>query len=300
MTASRSNASGGVGVDDMTPERPVTWIERMTRFGWLAKGFVFVVIGVLAVRIATTSWSTGSQSEANQTGALRTLADQPLGPFLLTALAVGLVVFCVWKIVQAVVPGSADLDPLGIAKRIGWFGVGAFYGAMAYVAVRLAYLRADGQPTSGSSSSGAAGATGGSTEPSHLTARIMQATGGRLLVIVVAIVIIVVALYHLRKGLTLAFLDDIDTDDLDARHERWLGWFGLVGFVARAIVLGIAGWFLIKAAVQFDPNEAVGLDGALRELAMLAYGRVILAVVGGGLVVAGLYDMTVFRRQRIR
>jgi hypothetical protein len=171
---------------------------------------------------------------------------------------------------------------------------------MAYVAVHLAYLRADGRSTSGSSSDAAAGGTSSSTEPSHLTARIMEATGGRLLVVAVAVVILLVASYHLRKGLTRDFLDDIETDDLEARHERWLGWFGLVGFVARAIVLGIAGWFLIRAAVQFDPEEAVGLDGALRELAALTYGRLILATVGGGLVVAGLYDMTVFRRQRIR
>lgn len=279
--------------------RPVAWIERVTRFGWLSKGFVFVVIGVLAVRIATESWSNGSQVQADQSGALRTVADQPLGPYLLLALALGLAVFSVWKLVQAVVAGSAGLDPLGIVKRIGWFGLGVFYGALAFAAVHLAYLRTDGDPTTGSSGN-ATGGSGRTTQPSHLTARILGAPGGRVLVIVVALVIVAIGVYHLRKGLTREFIDDIDTEDLDERQERWLGAFGLIGFVARALVLGVAGWFLAKAAVEFDPAEAVGLDGALRELATLTYGRIILGAVGVGLVVAGLYDMTVFRRQQIR
>lgn len=279
-------------------EDAVDWIERITRFGWIGKGFVYLVVGVLAFRIAVQQWepsSTGSGdggTKANQQGALRSIADEPLGTVLLVALAAGLGIFTIWKLVQAFAGRSGDVGPLNLAKRVGWAGLGIFYGALAWTAARLAFE----SPGSGSSSGGS---SGGDTSPQALTARFLDLPGGRLIVAAVGIGIIVIAGYHVRKGVTYDFIDDLETDDLDDEEERWLGRFGLGGFVARGVVLGLSGWFLIRAAVQFDPSDAVGLDGALRRLADLTHGRVILVAVSLGLVIAGAYDMATFRRQRM-
>ncbi len=269
-------------------------VRAFTRYGWLSKGFVFVIIGVLALRIATRSWPDGRR-QADQQGALRTLADQPLGSILLAATAVGLIVFMLWNITQAVIPGSTELDAFGVAKRIGWFGLGLFYGALAVAGFRLAWA-------SGSPDENAAGSTvgGSDTEPAALTARLLAQPGGRWVAIVAAIVIVAVALYHGYKGVTYGFVDDIDTSDLDDDTERWIGRLGVAGFLARGLVLGLVGALLLEAAIQFDPDDAVGLDGALRELATVAYGRVLLGIVGFGLIVAGSYDMVTFRRQKLR
>ena len=69
---------------------------------------------------------------------------------------------------------------------------------------------------------------------------------------------------------------------------------------ARAFVLAVIAFFLTKAAIQFDSDEAVGLDGALREFVTVAYGRVVIVLVGVGMTIAGIYDMVTFRRQRLR
>lgn len=271
------------------PEDAVDWIERVMRVGWLAKGFVFVVIGVLALDLAFgTSFggSGGSGERADQRGALRSIAEEPVGTALLIAIAGGLAVFAVWKLVQAFAARSTDVDPLGVAKRLGWAGLGLFYGALGWTALELAL-----------GSSGAGRSDG--TSPSALTARVMAATGGRWLVGGVGAVVLIVAAYHLRKGLTYDFVDDLATDDLDESTERWIGRFGVGGFVARAVVLAVSGWFLIRAAVRFDPSEAVGLDGALRQLTEVTYGRAVLGAVSVGLLVAGVYDMATFRRQRM-
>lgn len=280
-------------------EDAVDWIERITRFGWIGKGFVYLVVGVLAFRIAVQQWepaSTGSGADgagaANQQGALRSIADEPLGTVLLVALAVGLGIFTIWKLVQAFAGRSGDVGPLNLAKRVGWAGLGTFYGTLAWTAARLVF-------GSSGSGSGSGSSSGGDTSPQALTARFLDLPGGRLIVAAVGIGVIVIAGYHVRKGVTYDFIDDLDTDDLDDEEERWLGRFGLGGFVARGVVLGLSGWFLIRAAVQFDPSDAVGLDGALRRLADLAYGRVILVAVSLGLVIAGAYDMATFRRQRM-
>lgn len=268
-------------------------MKRVTRYGWLSKGFVFVIIGVLALRIATQSWPD-PRRPADQQGALRTLADQPFGSVLLVATAAGLVVFMLWNITQAVIPGSTDLDLLGIAKRIGWFGLGVFYGALAVAGFRLA------STTGASDETASASTVGGGTEPSTLTARLLAVPGGRWVAVTAAVVIVAIALYHGYKGVTYRFVDDLDTTDLDEDAERWIGRLGAAGFVARGLVLGLIGALLLEAAIEFDPDDAVGLDGALRELATVMYGRIALGLVGVGLIVAGGYDMVTFRRQQLR
>lgn len=271
----------------------IDWVGDITRYGWLSKGLVFVIIGVLAIRIASTAWP--DQRPADQQGALRTLAEQPFGSTLLAATAAGLSVFMLWNVAQALIPGSTDLTFLGICKRVGWFGLGLFYGALALAGFRLAWSD-DGADIADQGGSGVASETDATT----LTARLLALPGGRWVAIAVALVILIVALYHCWKGVTFRFVDDLDTTDLDRRTERWIGRLGALGFVARGLVLGVVGGLLLEAAIGFDPDEAVGLDGALRQLADVMYGRLLLGVVGIGLIVAGLYDMITFRRQELR
>ncbi len=281
MTATASSASSASDTVD--------WLTRLTRVGWLSKGFVFVVIGAIAVQLAGHHWSAGA--EANQRGALAVIARQPLGTWLLTLVSVGLLVFMVWNLAQAVVPGSTDADPMGIAKRIGWFGLGLFYGLVGVMGLGQAW----GQ---GSSGGGEVGARG-SSDPATLTARVLDAPGGRWLVVAVAAVVGLIGIYHARKGWRFDFLDDVDTDDLTRGQRRWLGRLGMGGFLARGYVLVVVAGFLMEAAIEYDPDEAVGLDGALRELASVGQGRILLAVTAVGFVVAGVYDMITFRRQRL-
>ncbi len=279
------------------PDTTISWIARVTRFGWLSKGLVFVLMGVLAVRIATTRWER-ADAEATQTGALRVVSSQPLGALLLIVVSSGLVVFTAWNVTQAVIRGSTDIDTIGVIKRIGWFGLGVFYGAMAYVGFRLAFTEID-SPATGTQSRSSTG-TRGDAGTEAATARLLNATGGRFVALAVAVVIVIVAAFHLHKGLARTFIDDIDTADLSPGAEAWLGRLGVLGFVARAFVLAVVAWFLAKAAIEFDPAEAVGLDGALREFVSVSYGKVVIVLVGVGLVIAGIYDMVTFRRQQLR
>lgn len=279
------------------PNSTISWITRITRLGWLSKGFVFLVMGVIAVRVATTRWDQ-PDADATQAGALRVVSAQPLGSVMLIVVSVGLLVFTAWNVTQSVIRGSTDVDFLGVIMRIGWFGLGAFYALIAISGLRLAFSEFD-NPESGSQSSSSTGRTG-DTEPAALTARLLDATGGRLVAVVIAVIVVIVAGYHLHKGLTYGFVDDLDTDDLSDEQEDRLGRLGVTGFVARAFVLAVVAFFLAKAAIEFDPDEAVGLDGALREFASVAYGKVVIVFVGLGLAVAGVYDMVTFRRQQLR
>lgn len=278
----------GQGSD--TDDRTATdWTEAVTHYGWLAKGFLFVVIGVLALRLATQGYSS---DRADQTGALRLLADGPLGQVLLFATSVGLLMFALWQLGQAIV--SDATNPLGLAKRIGWLGLGATYAFLAVTGFQIATASSPAEREQRSS-----GGESGPTSPEGLTMWLFGIPGGRVIVGLIAIGTLGVAAYHLRKGVQQEFLDDIETDDLDDQTRAALAVAGTAGFAARALVLGLVGSLFIVATWQFDPDEAAGLDQVLRTIAEAPWGRAVLALCAVGLMSAGLYDMTTWRRQRL-
>ena len=93
---------------------------------------------------------------------------------------------------------------------------------------------------------------------------------------VAGVVLLGVAAYQLVKGVRQKFLDELKTEQMSPGMETWITWIGTVGHVARAVVFGLVGWFLLKAAYEYDANEAVGLDGALTKILKAEYGPWLL------------------------
>ena len=74
---------------------------------------------------------------------------------------------------------------------------------------------------------------------------------------------------------------------------------GVVGHLARAVVFALIGWFVIKAAIDFDPDKAVGLDQALAKLASSSFGPAVLGLVAAGLIAFGAYSVLDARYRRV-
>ncbi len=266
--------------------------ETITRAGWIAKGLVFVVIGILGLSIARRGYSS---DDADQSGALSTIVEGPAGRALVLLVGAGLVLFAIWHLWQAATRsidwGSVltDVDAfLDLCRTVGDVGLGVVYGMLATTAFQAAL-------SGRSSGSG----EGGASSPEGISSRLLDIPGGRIALAAIGIGTVLVGLYHLRKGLQRDFLDDIDLDGLSKVQVRALGVLGVVGFIARAAMLAIAGLLFLTAAWQHDPDEAGGLDQSLRTLAEVGPGRIAIALAAAGLVAAGAYDMVTFRRQRI-
>lgn len=252
--------------------------------GWLAKGVVYVVIGMLAIEIARRGYSS---EDADQTGALSSIATVAAGRLLVFGLGVGLLFYAVWQLWAAV--SSDAVDPLGVAKRIGWVGLAAVYGLLAHTALVIA--RDGGRRTGGDDN--------GPTSPTGLAVRLFDLPGGRAIVGAIGIGTVAVGGYNAWKGLSGDHLDDIETTGIGPLHRAVLRVLGVAGFAARSLLLGIAGWLLLDAARRYDPQRAAGIDESLHELARATFGTLLLVLTGLGLVAAGLYDMITFRRQRV-
>lgn len=247
-------------------------LEALARVGFAASGLLHIVLGYTAARVG---WGGGGQ--ADQSGALATLASNPAGTVLMWVITVTLAGLVLWQLTVAVAPTGGDS---GATDRVKALAKAVVYAALAWTAGRFAV-------GSGSSSSS-------EQSSQDVTATLMQAPAGQVLVGAVGVAIIAVGGYHVYKGVTRKFLDD-----LEEHPGRLATVAGMVGYPAKGGVLALVGAFFVIAAVQHQSSQADGLDGALKSLRDEPFGPALLSVVAAGLVAFGLYCFSRARHQRI-
>ena len=98
--------------------------------------------------------------------------------------------------------------------------------------------------------------------------------GGRWIVGGVGLAILCAGAFNAYRALSGSFRDDLREEQMSGAEQPWYTAFGVIGHLARAVVFGLIGIFVLRAAYEYDPDEAIGLDGALQKLAGEAYGPV--------------------------
>jgi hypothetical protein len=141
------------------------------------------------------------------------------------------------------------------------------------------------------------GSTSGS--PKKATAGVFGWPGGTWIVGIAGVVMIAVALYQGYRGVTKKFLKDSKVEEMKPEVKKWITRVGTVGHLARMVVFGLVGIFLVKAAIDYNPRQAVGLDGALAKLTHYSYGPLLLGVVAAGLIAFAVYSLSDARYRRI-
>jgi hypothetical protein len=244
-------------------ENPV--LQTLARLGFGVNGLLHVLIGVIAIGVAT-----GGGQKADQSGALSELASAPGGVFLLWTVTLGLTALGVWLAVGAFLlpPGDKKDVAVHLAKELG---KAVAYLALAGTALTFAL--------GGSSSS--------SSSTKSLSADLLAAPGGVLLVVVIGLLVLGIGGYFVFKGATKRFTRDISVPTGQAGRATLA--VGVAGYIAKGVALAVVGILFVIAAVTTDPSQATGLDGALKALADLPFGPVVLWVVGAGLIAYGAY-----------
>jgi hypothetical protein len=245
------------------------WFHALARLGLIGKGLIFVIVGLLAIRVAT---GTGGDT-TDKSGALRTVAEQPFGRFLVIALAVLFAFYAVWRFVDAIV-GTGEDGAKDWAKRAGYVGRGAVYAVLAVAAIQTAV---------GSKSGGSGG------NEDTMTARVLDWPAGQWIVGAAGVAVLAAAGWNVYRGVTRKFKACWKTDEMSEQEERVATGVGVAGHLARAVTFALIGFFIVRAAYQYDPQETVGLDGALAKLARADYGPWLLGLTAAGLIAYGLY-----------
>ncbi|NMO93502.1 DUF1206 domain-containing protein [Actinomycetospora sp. TBRC 11914] len=261
-------------------EAPARGVELLGRVGLVGYGIVHLLVGVIAVQVALGS--RGGQ--ADQQGALATIAAEPLGLVLIGVIVVGLVAFGIWH-------GLAALT--GFRWTSGWDRtqkrIGSGARALAVFGVAALGVRLLVTGSSGSS-------TGGSRQA---TADLLTLPAGRALVGLVALVVAIAAVATCWTGVRRDFLEELDRSRLPAWLRTPFVWVGVAGHALRAVAFGVMAVLFATAASTADPSRAGGIDAALKTLAEQPFGPFLLFVVAVGFVAFGLYLFGEARARRI-
>jgi hypothetical protein len=291
-TTSSDGGGGDVGAhraEEFAREHPA--IVKLGRVGWVAKGIVYALVGVLSLAVGvgasgfdSVDAAAGGQ-EASQTGAITRIAESSFGAVLLFVLAAGLVIYAMWRLMSVVLP--ADNDIKAWLTRAGYLVSAVTYLFLAWSAVTLAR-----RPVGSSGESEDA-------RVERFTRDLMDEGLGRAAVFAIGLVLLVLAVVFLWQALSARFESQLLRGGVGPVSHRILVLLGRIGWVGRSGMMALIGFFLVRAALTFDPGDAEGLDGSLRKAASSTIGLILVLVVGAGLLVFGAFCVLSAPKQRM-
>jgi hypothetical protein len=253
------------------------FLQFIVRFGFLAKGAVYLAVGLLALQVAA-----GFGGEAGDAkGALEDIGRRPFGGTLLVILAVGLLHYSAWKFVEA----FKDPDNAGYGLRV-------VYGASGFLHIYLAYMAArtvlSGLGWMGGGESGDQSAQSGASW-------LMSQGLGRWLVGAVGVGAFGISISQLVVGYRAKFREKLALRDMHAYETIAMITLGRMGFCARAVLIALVGLFLVQAAAHADPENAGGMAKALATLMAQPFGPWLLGATATGLIAHGVFTWALMR-----
>jgi Domain of Unknown Function (DUF1206) len=252
--------------------------HALARAGLTARGVIYILIGWLAILLAVGK----SSQQANQQGALQLVAKQPFGLGLLWLLGIGFAAYALWRLSEAAF--GVTVDGKGAGPRLKSLIRAIIYASFAATTFSVI------QGTNTKSQAG---------KESDLTATVMRHAWGQWLVGIVGVVIAIVGLVLISEGWRRKFEKYLRMGEMSSKTRRIVVRLGMVGSIARGVVLAVVGVLVVDAAVTYQPSKAGGLSTALSTLRKQPFGEFILIVVAIGLIIFGIYGLCEARWRKV-
>jgi hypothetical protein len=257
--------------------------KSLARLGFYSKGFLFIVIGVLAILLVV---GLNGGKIADSTGALSAVSQKPFGKVLLIVFVVGAAGHGVWNILR----GAADIDDAGtgwqgIVRRCVSIGTGFFYLGLAISAFEIVV---------------AAHVSDASSQAEETFISIVLAVPllGTLFIALVGLGVIGAGFNECYSGITGKFRENYRLWEIAGFHLTFINILGVLSFTARALLLVLMGYFFIRAAIYHNAG-AIGMDAALLVLLRSSYGRILVLGTAIGLFSHGILAFYEARYRRI-
>jgi Domain of Unknown Function (DUF1206) len=239
--------------------------------GLAARGVLYLLLGILACRLTVGA----SSEQVDSRGALHELAGSTWGSMLLVLLAIGFAGFALLNVFDALTAGEPDDSHA--KRRLADVGRAALYVALTVSTVGVLVSGSSGRSSDEKSQTG--------------TAEVLGWPGGRYIVGAVAIAVMAAGIVMIAKVLLGRPHDQTSIEEAAPRQPGWIEKLGAAGFVARGAIALAIGAFLVAAAVDYDPNDAVGVDGALKRMLEHAWGDLLVLAIAVGLAAYGVYSL---------
>ena len=264
--------------DGAVDEHP--WLEEMARLGWISRGVIYTLMGLTAFQIARQD---PTSKDASPEGSIGRVGEAPFGRILLVVLAIGLLLHVLWRLLELVSMRGTDMSDW--ATRAGYALSAGFSLVIAWVAGHAAVNGVDPE---------------GSNSVETWSRRVLETTGGRWLLGVAGLVTIGVGVaFVVQQGIRRGFVDDLDGVDEQVSRNRSgrsvVVIAGVVGWIGRGTVTALVGFFVVRAALTFDPDDARGFDRSLRETAGSTMGSILVTACAIGLICYGVFCLVSHR-----
>jgi hypothetical protein len=294
---------------------PLRWLGRA---GYAARGILYVMVGSIAIQAAFGQ----SGQQADKSGALQEISSTPVGGVLIWLLVVGFIGMALWRLSDAAYPESSSDDGTSsdsgsgsdsssgsgkasssgdgtssaskgsqaaskgseTAKRVAALVKAVIYAVIAYSVLKFAL---------------GGGTQSSDKESVDLTATVMKYPGGQVLVVVAGLALVGGGVFLAYAAWKEKFRKNLELGQIHGRLQRVVVWLGKFGGIARGAVFVTAGVFLAVAAIEAKPQQAKGVDSALRVLASTPLGPWLLLLVAIGLIMFGLFSLCQARWERL-
>ena len=275
MDASTLTRGGRAGKRKAAPA-----MEGAARAGFTARGVIYLLVGLLALQIAFGD----SGKQADQGGALEEVAQKPFGAVLLWALGIGLVGMALWRLSEAVF-GAAGPDGRTWKKRLASGARAVFYGFVAYSVLSFA------------AGSGGSGSSDGKSRDA--TAKILDLPAGQWLMGVAGVTVLCAGIWMAVQAMRRSYHKHMRLGEMSRQVRRTVDTAGVGGGVARGLVFAVAGGFALRAAVEYEPDKAKGMDDTLRSFTETPVGPWLLVVIAVGLMLFGVFSFAMARWRKV-
>jgi hypothetical protein len=230
---------------------------------------LYVVLAFLSLELVF-----GNRGEdADPRGAMHDLAHNGLGMVVLVILVVGFAGFALLHAYRAI----TDPDDK-VGQRVNdafWAIVNGLLCALA-----LSFVLSPSKPS-------------GNTDQTDktFTAKVMDVSGGRLLIGAIGLAILGYGLYLAWRAFSDGRQDERAVLEAAPQETPLIRTLARVGNAARGGILGLIGVFLLTAAIEHDPNETEGIDGALKRLLDHSLGEIAVFLIAAGFAAFGVYSI---------
>ncbi|MGA7910730.1 MAG: DUF1206 domain-containing protein [Candidatus Dormiibacterota bacterium] len=256
-------------------------LEFLERVGYVARGVLYAVMGLLALGIAL---GVGGGKATDLSGSLVFLIGNPFGKVVLIAMIIGLLAYSLWGFVRAIYdPLHRGRDASGVMARVGFVSSAISYAAIALFALQIL---------------AGAGATSGDSYQKYATSILAHPLGG-LITILIGVVTLGIGVGQFVEAYRATFKQDLKGAEMTASEKSIAVGLGRFGMFARGVTFLVIGWFLIQAGIHHDAGQAHGFGGAFLFLLAQSYGKLLLGVIALGFVALGLHSLACARWIRL-
>ena len=246
----------------------LSWLDRGIRVGLSAYGTVHILIGWLALQLAF-----GDRTEdASSGGAMQELAGHPLGEVVVSAIAIGMGILVLWRLLEVLV-GHRDKEE-GVsrwrARAVSGFKA-LVYAALCGTAVSVLL--------------GATSSAGGSS----WTGTVKDWPAGHSMIAAVGLAGLVYGANHARRGLTEAYAKHLSTEGRRGEAGKAYLLFGKLGYAGKGLAIAIVGALIVIGGLTRHAARSRDLDHALRQLLSYPFGQALLVLIAAGFICFGVF-----------